>query len=167
MLKSLAQDILDTKLMARDDRVVVAVSGGPDSMALLHTLRSLNQSLHWSLKLHVAHLNHGIRGDESDADAGFVQAAADGLAFPCTTERCDVPSRAAERGTSLEETGRFERYAFFNRVCLRVGARVLALGHHADDNVETILHRSYAVRGYVGWPVSRACADSLPAARSA
>lgn len=163
MLKPLAQEILDAGLVARDDRVVVAVSGGPDSMALLHVLVAFNQTLGWSLKLHVAHLNHGIRGDDSEADAAFVQAAADGMEIPCTIETCDVPARAAECSTGIEETGRTERYAFFNRLCLRIGARVVAVGHHADDNAETILHRilrGTGLRGLAGIPRSRSLSST-------
>ena len=77
MLKSLAHELRADGLLDPDDQVVVAASGGPDSMALLHLLIGLNESLDWKLRLHIAHLNHGIRGDEGEKDAAFVQAAAD------------------------------------------------------------------------------------------
>ena len=78
MLKALSQELLSERLLNRDDKVVVGVSGGPDSMALLHMLRGLNEKHDWALKVHIAHLDHGLRGSEAEKDAAFVQAAAAG-----------------------------------------------------------------------------------------
>jgi tRNA(Ile)-lysidine synthase len=163
MIRRLGQELLEEGLIEKDDRVVVAVSGGPDSMALLHLLRELNGTLDWSLRLDVAHLNHRIRGEDADEDAAFVQAAADGLQLPCTVETRDIPAMASERGLAVEETGRQERYAFFGRVALQTGSNVVALAHHADDNAETILHRiirGTGLRGLSGIPHSRALSAS-------
>jgi tRNA(Ile)-lysidine synthase len=127
-------------------------------MALLHLLLELNRSAGWQLRLHVAHLNHGLRGEEANADAAFVQAACDSLALPCTIDQRDVRAGAAAEGLSIEEMSRRERYAFFERVCLQSGMRTVALGHHADDNAETILHRvlrGTGLRGLAGIPRSR------------
>lgn len=158
MIKTLAQELLSEKLLDKDDAVVVGVSGGPDSMALLYMLLELNRSHGWDLRVHVAHLNHQIRGEESEKDAAFVQAAADQLSLPCTIDSRNVPQLAEERGVSLEEAARQERYEFFGRVCLQAGARAVAVGHHADDNAETILHRilrGTGLRGLAGIPQSR------------
>ena len=86
MIKALAQDLTAEELLTPDEAVVVGVSGGPDSMALLHMLLGLNQTQGWRLKLHAAHLNHLLRGDEAEKDAAFVQAAADSLGVPCTID---------------------------------------------------------------------------------
>ncbi len=158
MIKSLAQELLAKKLVKRDDTIVVGVSGGPDSMALLHMLLALNQTMDWELKLHAAHLNHGLRADEGEKDAAFVQAAADSLSLPCTIDTRDIAAISKSQGVGIEEAGRIERYAFAERVCLKIGAKTVALGHHADDNAETILHRiirGTGLRGLAGIPVCR------------
>jgi len=158
MLKSLSHELLSEGLLAQDDAVAVGISGGPDSMALLHLLCGLNDNFGWKLSLHIAHLNHQLRGEEAEKDAAFVQAVADNLSIPCTIETRDV-GRLAEAGSAgIEEAGRRERYAFFERVCLKVGAKIVAVGHQADDNAETILHRilrGTGLRGLAGIPRSR------------
>ena len=158
MIKLLAQELLAERLIKPDDSIVVGVSGGPDSMALLHLLLGLNEKADWSLRLHVAHLNHQLRGDEAEKDAAFVQAASDSLHLPCTIGKRDVAAMAREESAGVEEIGRRERYAFFERVCLKVGSRIVAVGHHRDDNVETILQRilrGTGLRGLSGIPRSR------------
>ncbi|HDQ34785.1 MAG TPA: tRNA lysidine(34) synthetase TilS, partial [Chloroflexi bacterium] len=117
--------------------VVVGVSGGPDSVALLHLLHRLAEQQDFAL--HVAHLHHGIRGAEADADADFVAAFARQLALPCTIERVDLPALAAAEGLALEEAARRVRYAFFARLAQRLEAPVIAVGHNADDQAETVL----------------------------
>ncbi|HNQ21786.1 MAG TPA: tRNA lysidine(34) synthetase TilS [Phycisphaerae bacterium] len=141
MHKALAQELLNERLLTETDTVVVGVSGGADSTALLHLLLDLNLRLGWQLKLHAAHLNHRLRGAAAEQDAAFVQAAADHLALPCTIEIRDIAQLAEQQGGGIEEVAREERYAFFERVCTQIGAAVVAVGHHADDNTETILHR--------------------------
>lgn len=140
------------------ESVVVAVSGGPDSIALLYWLVEENSASSFGLRLHVAHLNHQLRGGESDADAAFVARQAAALGVGASVESRAIASVAESGGMSVEAAGRQERYAFFHRVCLRVGASVVALAHHADDNVETILHRiirGTGLRGLSGIPESR------------
>ncbi len=119
-------------------------------MALLHGLLGLARDGAWPLRLHVAHLNHGIRGAEADADEEFVRRQAAGLSLPCTYERVDVPAEAARSGRSVEETARDCRYRFFERVCLQTDSRVVAVGHHADDNAETIVQRLFRGTGLHG-----------------
>ena len=163
MIKQLAQEILEEQLFARDDRVVVAVSGGPDSMALMLALVELNRHHGWTLGLHVAHLNHSLRGQAAEDDAEFVQGAAQRLGVPCTIDKRDVNARAAADGLGVEEAGRKGRFEFLHRVCLNTESRVVAVGHHADDNAETILHRilrGTGLRGLSGIPRSRALAPT-------
>ncbi|PKO20656.1 MAG: tRNA lysidine(34) synthetase TilS, partial [Chloroflexi bacterium HGW-Chloroflexi-1] len=124
-------------LFAPGAAVVVGVSGGPDSLCLLHLLCRLQPEL--DLRLHVAHLNHGLRGAESDADAAFVVELAAAWAAPCTVGQVDVRALAAAPGISLEEAARLARYRFLAGVALAVGAPLIAVGHNADDQAETVL----------------------------
>ncbi len=125
------------------EAIVVGVSGGPDSLCLLHVLHRLAPALH--LRLHVAHLNHGLRGAEAEEDAQFVAAFAAGLGLPCTVGRADVRNLAAAAGLSLEEAARQARYRFLAETAQRVAARMIAVGHNADDQAETVL--MHFVRG--------------------
>lgn len=158
MIKSLAQELLAERLLDKQDSVVVGVSGGPDSMALLHLLLELNKSHGWKLGIHVAHLNHRLRHDDAEKDAAFVQAAADSLSLPCSVDSKDVGKLSGQGSGGIEEIGRRERYAFFERVCLQTGAKAVAVAHQADDNAETILHRTLrgtGLRGLAGIPRKR------------
>ncbi len=125
------------RLFAGGETVVVGVSGGPDSLALLHILLELGDDLRLSLV--AAHLNHGIRGEESDADALFVADLAARWDVPAIIGREDVPAYAGERKMSLEEAARESRYAFLEKVAKEVGTSRVAVGHNANDQVETIL----------------------------
>jgi tRNA(Ile)-lysidine synthase len=91
------------------------------------------------LALHVAHLHHGLRGEEADADAAFVKALAQDWGLPCTVTRVDVPALANEHRLSIEEAARRARYTFLSRVAEAVAASTLAVGHNADDQAETVL----------------------------
>ncbi len=124
-------------LLPAGARVVVGVSGGPDSVALLHVLRRLSGPL--NLDLHVAHLHHALRGADADADAEFVAALAARWGLPCTIERVDVQAIAEREKLALEEAARHARYAFLCRVAQRLGAVHIAVGHNADDQAETVL----------------------------
>ncbi|MFC2034820.1 tRNA lysidine(34) synthetase TilS [Chloroflexota bacterium] len=117
--------------------LLVAVSGGPDSVCLLHILDKLQHGL--NMKLHVAHLNHLLRGAESEADAQYVSDLAHQLGIPATIERRDVRVYRAQQRTSLEEAAREVRYAFLAEVAKSTGADRVAVGHTTDDHVETIL----------------------------
>ncbi|MFP4640556.1 MAG: tRNA lysidine(34) synthetase TilS [Dehalococcoidia bacterium] len=117
--------------------LVVGVSGGADSVCLLHVLFSLKDEL--GLKLHVAHLNHGLRGGEADADAEYVASLAQRLGLPATIESRDVEGYRIENRCSLEEAAREVRYRFFAEVAQSLGTDAVMLGHTADDQAETIL----------------------------
>lgn len=121
--------------------VVLAVSGGVDSMVLLHLFARFNRSKNWGLQLHVAHLNHQLRSRESDADAEFVTEQARALHVPCTVESIDVTERARQWAASIELAARRCRYEFLERLCLKLNAFTVVLAHHGDDNVETVLQR--------------------------
>ncbi len=131
--KSIAQH----DLVHPGETVVVGVSGGPDSLCLLHVLRSIKDD--HGLDLHVAHLHHSLRGPEADADAEMVRALAESWSLPCTVERADVPALAREHHLAIEEAARRARYSFLSRVAEAVGSLCIAVGHNADDQAETIL----------------------------
>jgi tRNA(Ile)-lysidine synthase len=127
------------QLLSSGDRVAVAVSGGPDSMALLEALAELRERL--GLWLCVAHLNHGLRGRLAEEDAEFVAARARALGLPFRLGSADVAALRRRRGGSVEMAARDARYAFLEEVAAEVGATRVALGHTADDQVETVLQR--------------------------
>ncbi len=135
-------------LFTPGETVVVGVSGGPDSLCLLHLLRRLAPELR--LWLHVAHLHHGLRGAEADADAAFVAELADCWGLPCTVGRADVAALAREAGLSLEEAARQARYRFLAGVAAAGGATTLAVGHNADDQAETVLMHFLRGSGVAG-----------------
>ncbi len=136
--------------------VVVAVSGGADSLCLLHVLHRLSDAL--QVKIHVAHLDHMLRGDESKEEALFVSVQAEALGLPCTVESRDVMAYRVSRRCSIEEAAREVRYSFLRSVAQKVGADMVMTGHTSDDAVETImLHilRGAGVHGLRGLePVS-------------
>lgn len=123
-------------LIAAGDSILVGVSGGPDSVALLHLL--LARAQRYTLRLGVAHLDHGLR-EESGRDAEFVQRMAAGLGLAVHMEKIDVARMQRQLRLSLEEAGRKARYDFFQRTAGQHGYAKVALGHHADDNAETLL----------------------------
>ncbi|MHC4441006.1 MAG: tRNA lysidine(34) synthetase TilS [Planctomycetota bacterium] len=137
-------------LLGPDDSVLAAVSGGADSVALLHLLYSLNQHSGWSLKVHVAHLNHQLRGGAADSDAAFVEQLAKSLRLPCTVTSADTSARSRADGISIEQAGRLLRLEFYERLCLKYGINTVAVAHHADDNAETVLHRIIRGTGFRG-----------------
>lgn len=140
--KKVKETIRKFSLVEEGDRVLVAVSGGADSVSLLCVLHELAGSL--GIELGVAHLHHGLR-DTADRDLAFVRELALRFALPFHFERADVKSVAEERGLGLEEAARFVRYGFLERMKEEHGYSKVALGHTLDDNVETFLLR--VVRG--------------------
>jgi tRNA(Ile)-lysidine synthase len=140
--------------------IMVAVSGGADSTALLRVMRELRSGS----ELVAAHFNHRLRGDESDADAGFVRVLAESNGIPFV-EGVALPPAAGtiadgdqQSGSPSEETLRSERYRFLERTAAATGARAVLTAHTADDQTETILHhllRGTGLRGLGGIPACR------------
>ncbi|HYV27033.1 MAG TPA: tRNA lysidine(34) synthetase TilS [Candidatus Eisenbacteria bacterium] len=133
------RNIRSRELPRKGERIVVAVSGGLDSMVLLHILDELSREHDWELI--VAHLNHQLRGRSSDADERLVQRAAKQLGLEVIVERERVREFARENGLSLEMAGRKLRHDFLAKAAKRKRARCVALGHHADDQVELFFLR--------------------------
>ena len=152
----------EQQLLTAGQAVLVAVSGGSDSVALLAVLRQLSAGPARRWKLSVAHLNHRLRPG-AGADAAFVADLAHRWRLPCVVEAIDVAAAAAESAMSIETAARAVRYEFLARAARRLGATAVATGHHADDNVETILQRIVRgthLRGLRGIPAEREMADA-------
>ncbi|MBV5336755.1 MAG: tRNA lysidine(34) synthetase TilS [Deltaproteobacteria bacterium] len=143
----LLQSIRDNSLCRPDDRLIVAVSGGADSVALLDLLTTLPD---FPLQLVVAHLNHHLRGAESDGDETFVRNLASQYGLPCEVTHTDIRQMAQQTGRSLEEAGRVARYTFFEQQRQHHHASAIAVAHHADDQAETFLLRLLRGAGTTG-----------------
>ncbi len=148
--------VIRHNLIAPEDKVLVALSGGGDSVALLHILKSL--SSHLGFTLCAAHLNHGIRGDAAKEDAEFVHDLCDFYGIRVYGGYADIPSLARQRGETLEQAGRMLRYEFLKQAKEFFGADKIAVAHHMDDQAESILlHllRGSGLRGLCGMAPKR------------
>jgi tRNA(Ile)-lysidine synthase len=126
-------------MLRRGEHILVAASGGADSMALLLCLDAMAALM--DFRLTVAHFNHGLRGPAADEDEDFARRTAAALGLDFLTERADIKALAAATGKNLEEAAREARYAFLRRDADRVGADKIATGHNLDDQAETVLFR--------------------------
>jgi len=124
--------------VASGSRLLVAVSGGADSVALLSLLRKI--ALGYPLELFVAHLDHGMR-PESEEDAAFVRRLCEQWGVPFYGSQCNVPALAREKRLGLEEAAREARKDFLEKTASEHACEGIALGHHRDDQAETVLHR--------------------------
>ena len=137
-LKELVRrSVLRHAMFEPEQALLVAVSGGVDSTAMLHILLDLSSDM--SLRLGVAHLNHGLRGEESDADAEFVASLAEKCRLPHYSEHVDAQDYASMHGLSLEEACRRLRYRFLLMIANQHGYDRVAVGHHREDNAESVL----------------------------
>ncbi|MCL2812687.1 MAG: tRNA lysidine(34) synthetase TilS [Clostridia bacterium] len=134
--------------VAAGARVLVAVSGGADSVALLRLFCAMREEQ--SFTLYAAHLDHGMRGQASQEDARFVSGLCQALDVPCILGARDVPSLAAQLKTGPEDAARQARYAFLEEARISVGARYVALAHHLEDQAETVLLRLLRGCGLAG-----------------
>ncbi|MHB0858263.1 MAG: tRNA lysidine(34) synthetase TilS [Anaerolineae bacterium] len=148
VLQTVRATITAHGLLLPNDTTVVGVSGGTDSLCLLHLLHRLAGE--YRIRLHVAHLDHGLRGTDSAKDAAFVASLCQAWYIPCTIERADVPSLAAARGLAIEEAARQARYSFMASLARDLGAHTVAVAHHADDQVETVLMHLLRGSGLAG-----------------
>jgi len=138
MLEPRVLDFFETLCETRaDDCLLVAVSGGPDSVALLHALLAVRDTL--GVRLEVAHLDHSLRGQEGEADAKFVSDLCKREALTLHRRRVDIPRLWDAEGGSIEALARRERYAFLEEARAVAGARWIVTGHNANDQVETFL----------------------------
>lgn len=144
------------ELLKKGDRIVVGVSGGVDSVCLLQLLYEIREA--WDLSLFVLHVHHGIRGEEADRDASLCERMAKHLGLPFCLVKKDVKNLARQLDMTEEEAGRKVRYESFEAYRCEVGANKIAVAHHEDDLVETVLFhlfRGTGPRGIAGIPAKR------------
>ncbi|KPU42760.1 tRNA(Ile)-lysidine synthase [Oxobacter pfennigii] len=139
MLKGVLKTIEKYNMLNKGDRIVAAVSGGPDSMALLHILYTLKDK--YNLYIHGAHLNHMLRGEEADQDCEYVKEFCRKRSIPLSIGFEDVELMAKKQGISLEEAGRVARYKLFDDVAKEIKASKIALAHNMNDQAETVFMR--------------------------
>ena len=135
-------------LLRAGETVILGVSGGADSLTMAHVLLGLRDAC--GVDLHVAHLDHGIRGGESRQDTLYVQSISRDYGLGFTEEYVDVPGLARDRGVALEEAARQARYSFLGRTARSLGSDSVAVAHNADDQVETVLMHILRGSGVAG-----------------
>ena len=148
--------IKSLNMISFNDKILVGVSGGPDSISLLRFLLSLKKE--FNLSVYVAHLNHKLRGKDSDEDAEFVIKIANKLKLSYKIEDCDINEYSKKYSLSIEEAARESRYRFYSRTAKIFNANKISLGHNADDQAETVLMRiirGCGVEGLMGIPPVR------------
>lgn len=153
ILKKINLALKEKNMLSKGRKITIALSGGADSVCLLHAMLTLAPKL--NLEISAAHLNHCIRGDEALRDENFVNKLCSDLSVPLFCERADVPLYAEQNKLSLELAARRVRYDFLNRVS---GGGLIATAHNADDNLETVilnLTRGTAAKGLCGIPSVR------------
>lgn len=162
MYRQVKRTVQQYKMLQAGETVLVGVSGGPDSLCLLHMMKELAAEMDFSL--HVAHLNHGIRGETAADDASFVREAAAEMGLPCTVHRVDTKEYGKLLKISVQDAARRLRYKFFKETAAAVGAAKVALGHHRDDLVETVILnflRGTGLNGLAGIRPVRRMEDGL------
>ncbi|OHD57325.1 MAG: tRNA lysidine(34) synthetase TilS [Spirochaetes bacterium GWF1_51_8] len=140
-------------LIDAGDKVLIALSGGADSVCLAHLLTGLKDEL--GIELCAAHIHHGIRGSEAGRDLEFSRGLAGRLGMEFRERHVDVPGYAGERGMSLEHAARELRYAALKEAAVELGANKTATAHHLDDLAETMLFRLFKGTGPSGIPAIR------------
>ncbi|HAI20958.1 MAG TPA: tRNA lysidine(34) synthetase TilS [Clostridiales bacterium UBA8153] len=153
VLKRVRTFFLRYRPLSPGGRILIAASGGPDSTVLLDALFRLRRELQFDL--HVAHLNHMLRGEEACADAQYVRELAEKRGLACTIDKANVPGRLGTVGGGRQQQARSARYAFLANTAQEVGASVVATGHTRDDHAETVMWRvirGTSLRGLSGIP---------------
>lgn len=135
--KMVLKTIRDNRLIKEGETILVGVSGGPDSVCLLHILYALSGILH--IKLHAVHINHMLRSDEATADEVYTADLCGRFGIPLHIFKVDVSLMAKKHGMSLEEAGRKARYREFTRQAELVGATKIAVAHNRNDQAETVM----------------------------
>lgn len=156
MLEKVDEAIRRHALLEKGDRVLVAVSGGVDSCVLLDVLLKLRAE--WGFQLSVVHVNHQLRGAESEGDARFVKKLAGQLGLPVYIGNFDIAAFAKQHKLSIQTAARQVRYSFFKDVAAKSGCPKIVTAHHADDQAETVMMRilrGTSVRGLAGIPAKR------------
>ncbi|WP_231160509.1 tRNA lysidine(34) synthetase TilS [Clostridium botulinum] len=159
MIEKVIHTIKQNNMFEVGDKVVVAVSGGPDSICLLHILYKLKEKI--GISIVAAHINHCLRGEEADKDEEYVRKFCENLNVQCFVKKEDVHKISKDRGISCEMAGREVRYDFFSEVLNNVRANKIAVAHNANDQAETILMRMLRGTGLEGLIGIRAVRDNI------
>ena len=155
-MESFQKLIEEEKLVEENDKILVALSGGPDSVALLRLLLEIKNK--YKIELGLCHINHMLRGENSDGDEEFCKRLSQYYKIPFYSLRANIEAYGKEKKIGLEEAGREIRYEFFNRISTQNSYNKIALAHNLDDNVETFLFRlirGTGINGLKGIPVKR------------
>lgn len=147
MINKVLETIRKYNLIDKNDKIVIGVSGGPDSMCLLNILNDLKDKL--EVSIYVAHINHMIR-KEAEEETQYVESYCKSHDIPCFVKRVDVIEKSNNEKIGTEEAGRKVRYEFFEEVAKQVGANKIAIAHNANDNAETILMNIFRGSGSAG-----------------
>ena len=156
MEEKVIKTIKNKKLIQNGDKIVVAVSGGPDSMALLNVLKNIN-SFGFDIKIVVAHINHMLR-QEADNEQKYVEKYCKLNKIECFVKKVDVSAISLEDKRGVEETARKIRYEFFDEVLGKTNSNKIAIAHNKNDNVETVimhLFRGTGINGLKGIDIKR------------
>lgn len=148
MIEKILNTISKNNLIKKGEGIVVGVSGGPDSICLLHLLWRIQKE--YDLKLYVVHLNHQFRGIEADKDAEYVKSFSDSLGLKSYIFSIDVSAYSKEKGITFEEAGREIRYKLFDDVAKKTGASKIAIAQNKNDQAETVLMRLMRGSGLEG-----------------
>ena len=152
MKKIVLETIEQNKLIENEDKIVLAVSGGPDSLAMLHVLNEIKKEEKIKFEIIVAHVNHMIR-KEAKADEEFVKNTCNQMGVEFYTKRIDVQKMANNNKTGLEETGRKVRYEFFEEILNKTKSNKIAIAHNKNDKAETVIMnilRGSGIKGLIG-----------------
>lgn len=148
MINKVKHFIIKNSLLNKGDKVLVALSGGPDSVCLLHCLHMLKGE--FNLEIGAAHVNHMLRGNEAINDEEYVKELCGKLGVQCYIQRIDIDRISKEKGISHEMAGREERYSFFERLKKKHGYTKVAIAHNANDQAETVIMRMMRGTGLDG-----------------
>lgn len=148
MIKKVERFIIDNNMIEENEKVLVALSGGPDSICLLHILYKLREKL--NIQIGAIHINHMLRGEEALEDERYVNDICEKLGIDCYIKRIDINKVINERKISLETAGREERYKAFEEIKEKQGYHKIAVAHNANDQAETILMRMMRGTGLEG-----------------
>ena len=149
LAQQVEQVVKEHQLWTSGSTIIVAVSGGPDSIALLHVLHLLAAPERYNLRLIVAHANHGFR-EVSAVEAEIVEQIASDLGHPCEVAHLEIPEYIERTGMNSQAAARERRYAFLHATAAKYRASHIALAHHADDQAETVMMRLIRGSGSAG-----------------
>lgn len=148
MIQQVINTIEENHMISKGDKIIVALSGGPDSMSLLHALSTLKEK--YNITLYAAHVNHMLRGLDSDNDEKACRSFCEEISVEFFSLAIDVDSIAKEKNISHEMAGREVRYDFFHKLLNKLNANKIALAHNVNDQAETILMRLMRGSGLEG-----------------